>query len=189
MPNGANTNSTPNQLHVGGPSLVSVGVVVTHYRLVLNVLSPVSLSFTVSWSSFSLTGEKAQRSYPWTDDGHGWVQADPPSDIQHCPCQGLYESNPIFHFSIFIWRGWVKVARRHHPSTVTYTTVTVPIRTDVGCPGRPGRIPPPPKKHPSGPSLGFKCPLPRGRDGRLMMMTSWDFRGTGLRTRMMHTLY
>jgi hypothetical protein len=25
--------------------------------------------------------KNAQRSYPWTDDGHGWVLGDPPSVI------------------------------------------------------------------------------------------------------------
>ncbi len=31
MSNGVNTNSSPHQLHLGGPSLVTVGFVTTHY--------------------------------------------------------------------------------------------------------------------------------------------------------------
>ena len=54
MSNGVNTNSSPHQLHLGGPSLVTVGFVTTHYRLFLNVLSPSSVFVMESSQSWSL---------------------------------------------------------------------------------------------------------------------------------------
>ena len=65
-----------------------------------------------------LNWKPTQKSYPSTDDGHGWVQGDPPSVIRNG------------------WYGWPKPPIRH-PSSVTDGFVYFfvfswykPIRTD-----------------------------------------------------------